>query len=440
MSTGYVVFAKENPRAMKKKGGVFGRWLAAMMFAGLALLAAGAWQVVGAEALDDAAPDIGMWLALTGVYAGCALAAWVALKLSNWRGDEAFAGGMFVLCALGMLVQARLGVFAKEGVWTSMTGLGMPAGTAVFVAAAIFLKGGRLNDKAWLGYACYALAIVALAGMRLFGREYRGGFYLPGGLNPTEIVKPLLVVFTAAFLHRRGKMFAQTQLGLPMPPAREMLLFGALWLVPMALVFALRDLGFLILLNMALVVMLYAATGRFRYIPLGVLAGAAVCTLMAAITRNAAARVAMWRDPFTDPTGKGWQALHALMAMFAGGTFGAGLGEGTPGVVPIVTSDFVYASVAEELGLLGCLLALAFYAAWFARGWRVAGAAGNGFTLLLGVGIVASLAAQTLVNIAGVAKALPMTGVTLPLVSQGSSSLVVVMGMCGLLAALSDRR
>jgi len=419
---------------------VFGRLLGGMMLAGLALLTAGAWRVVGAEARNDAAPEVGMWLALAGVYAGCAAAAWVALKIFNWRGDEAFAGGMFVLCALGMLVQARLGVFAKEGVWATMTGLGMPAGTIVFLAAALLLKGGRMGDRAWPGYACYALAVATLAGMRVFGCEYRGGFYLPGGLNPTEIVKPLLAVFTAAFLHRRGKFFAQTQMGIPAPPAREMFLFGALWLVPMALVFALRDLGFLILLNMALVAVLYAATGRFRYIPLGVLAGTAVCALMAAATRNAAARVAVWRDPFADPTGKGWQALHALMAMFAGGTFGAGLGEGTPGGVPIVTSDFVYAAMAEELGLLGCLLVLVLYAAWFARGWRVAGAAGNGFTQLLGAGLVASLAAQTLVNIAGVAKALPMTGVTLPLISQGSSSLVVVMGMCGMLAALSDRR
>jgi len=430
----------KKPPAVKKRGGAFGRLLGGMMFAGLALLAAGAWQVIGAEARGDAPPDVGMWAALVAVYAGCAAAAWLALNLSNWRGDEAVAGGMFFLCAFGMLVQARLGVFAREGVWTSMTGLGMPAGTVVFVLAAVFLKGGRMNGRAWLGWACYALAVATLAGMRVFGREYRGGFYLPGMLNPTEIVKPLLVVFTAAFLHRRGKLFAQTQLGVPMPPAREMLLFGALWLAPMALVFALRDLGFLILLNMALVVMLCAATGRFRYIPLGVLAGTAVCALMAALARNAAARVAMWRDPFADPTGKGWQALHALMAMFSGGTFGAGLGHGTPGVVPIVSSDFVYAAVAEELGLPGCLLLLAFYAAWFARGWRAAGAAGDGFTVLLGAGLVASLAAQTLVNIAGVAKALPMTGVTLPLVSQGSSSLVVVMGMCGILAALSDRR
>ena len=419
---------------------MFGHVLAGMMLAGLALLVSGAvMAAASARDLEDGAAAQGVDIVVA-VYAACAVVAWLVLRFSNWRGDEAFAGGMFVLCALGLLLQARLGVFAREGVWTSMTGLWMPAGTVVFLVAAIALGNGRMKNGGWLGYACYALAIAALAAMRVFGREYRGGYYLPGMLNPTEIVKPLLVVFTAAFLCNRGKNFAHTHMGVPMPPVRDMLLLGALWMVPTALVFTLHDLGLLLLLNMTLVVMLYAASGRLRYIPLGVLAGAGVCALLAMVARNAAARIAVWRDPFTDPTGKGWQALHALMAMFAGGTFGTGLGGGTPGVVPIVASDFIYAAVAEELGLLGCLLLLAVYVAWFARGWRVAAAAGNGFGMLLGAGLVASLATQTLANIAGVAKALPMTGVTLPLLSQGGSSLVVVMGVCGMLAALSDRR
>ncbi|MCL1888411.1 MAG: FtsW/RodA/SpoVE family cell cycle protein, partial [Kiritimatiellaeota bacterium] len=354
--------------------------------------------------------------------------------------DEGLAGGMFVLCALGLLVQGRLGVFDRPGVWRSMTGLGMPAGTVAFLAATVALKNNRVKDRAWLGPACYALSLAVLAAMLVFGRRYRGGLYLPGLVNPTEVVKPLLVVFSAAFLQRRGKAFARTQMGLPMPPRRDLLLFGALWLVPMALVFGQSDLGLMMLLNMALVAMLCAASGRFRYLPLGVAAGVAACAAMAAFSCHAAVRVAVWRDPFSDAAGKGWQALQALMAMFAGGTFGAGLGGGAPQTVPIVTSDFAYAAIAEELGLLGCLLLCGLYAAWFARGWRIAGAAGGGFAALLGAGLVASLAAQALVNLAGVTKALPMTGVTLPFISQGSSSLVVVMATAGILAALSDRK
>ncbi|MCL1888427.1 MAG: hypothetical protein FWF96_06110, partial [Kiritimatiellaeota bacterium] len=237
-----------------------GRVLAGMMLAGLALLALGG--VVATAANRDALGETPTFnfQTIVAVYAACAAVSWGVLRFSKWRGDEAFVGGMFVLCALGLLIQGRLGVFAKEGVWRSMTGLGMPAGTVVFLCAAVFLKGGRMKNWDWLGYVCYALAVAVLAGMRVLGREYRGGYYLPGMLNPTEVVKPLLVLFTAAFLQRRGKVFAQTRMGFPMPPARDMFLLGVLWVVPMALVFTLHDLGFLILLNMALVVMLSAAS------------------------------------------------------------------------------------------------------------------------------------------------------------------------------------
>jgi len=423
---------------MKTKHNGVGWTLIAMMFAGLVLLAAGALRVTGVEGAEEGGNLFEMWTRIVMVYAGCAAGAWVVLKISGWRGDESFVGGMFVLCALGLLIQGRLGVFAKEGVWLTMTGLGAPAGTIAFLVTTLFLKNGRLKNWDWLGYVCYALALGVLAAMIAFGREYRGGIYLPGKINPTEIIKPLLVIFTAAFLHRRGKVFAVTQMGVPMPPLRDMLLLGVLWLLPMALVFKLQDLGLLMLLNVVLVVMLCAASGRFRYIPLGVLVGVAAGVVMGLVSSNAAARFAMWRDPFADATGKGWQALHGLMAMFAGGTFGAGLGEGTPEVVPIVTSDFVYAAIAEELGLLGCALLVALYVFWFSRGWRIAGAAQGGFAPLLGAGLVASLAAQAFFNLAGVVKLLPMTGITLPLISQGSSSIVAVMAVCGIIAALSD--
>jgi len=108
--------------------------------------------------------------------------------------------------------------------------------------------------------------------------------------------------------------------------------------------------------------------------------------------------------------------------------------------VPIVTSDFVYAAVAEEIGLVGCALLLIVYATLFSRGLRAAGATKTPFERLLCVGLTASLATQTIFNVAGVTKALPMTGITLPLISHGGSSLITTLLIAGMLTGLSDRK
>jgi cell division protein FtsW (lipid II flippase) len=126
--------------------------------------------------------------------------------------------------------------------------------------------------------------------------------------------------------------------------------------------------------------------------------------------------------------------------MYSGGLWGSGIGAGAPHTVPIATSDFIYAAWAEELGLVGCALLLAVYAILFARGWRAAAAASTPFLTGLGAGLTAALAFQTLINVAGVTKALPLTGITLPFISHGGSSLVICLIMAGLLAAVSDRR
>lgn len=427
-------------RRKKKKDAPFGYMLAAMMAAGLVLLVAGALRTLGVEMREEGmATMAGMWSQLALLYTGVCAAVWCMLKFGGWRGDEGFAGGVFMLLATGLLLQGRLHVF-DNGVWSTMSGISVAVGGAGFAVAALALRGDRLKNAAWLGWGCYAAAIAVLLAMLVFGKPYRGGIYLPGRINPTEIIKPLLVVFAAMFLQARGKAFALTQLGVPAPPLRDLAVLAGLWMVPLALVFGLKDLGLLMLLNAVLVVMLYAASGRFRYLPLGVLAGTAACAALGMVARNVAERLAMWRDPFADVTGKGWQVLHSLTAFFAGGVFGSGLGEGMPEAVPIVSSDFVYAAVAEELGLLGCVLLVLVYFAWFLRGWRIATASNNAFAMLLAAGLTASLAVQALFNIAGVSKALPMTGITLPFLSQGGNSLIAVMLTAGIIAAVSDAK
>ena len=203
---------------------------------------------------------------------------------------------------------------------------------------------------------------------------------------------------------------------------------------------ALKDLGLMMLLNAVLIVMLFAIARSTGYLALGVAAVTAAGFGVQFISANARTRFDVWLNPFADPTGKGWQILQALAAMYSGGLWGAGLGAGVPQSVPIVTSDFVYAAVAEEIGLVGCALLLLVYATLFSRGLRAAGAAKTPFERLLCVGLTGSLAVQTILNVAGVTKALPMTGITLPLISHGGSSLITTLLIAGLLTGLSDRK
>ena len=374
-----------------------------------------------------------------GVYAVGVPVALLWLKLSDWKGDAGLVGAVFLLCGIGLVIQFRMGSFA-QGLANPFALMPFPLGLLAFLIGASLTGKGRGSWLAGAGWLAYFAALAVLAGMLVLGRRYRGGMYMPGNMNPTEIVKPLLVFFLAAYLSRRQKAFSETQNGIPVPPFPALLGLILLWGVPMLVTIALKDLGLMVLLNAILIVMLFAIARSTGYLALGLAAVTAAGFGVQLISAHAQARFDVWLNPFTDPTGKGWQILQALAAMYSGGLWGAGLGSGVPQSVPIVTSDFVYAAMAEEIGLVGCGLILMVYASLFSRGFRAAGAARTPFERLLCVGLTGSLAVQTILNVAGVTKALPMTGITLPLISHGGSSLITTLLVTGLLVGLSDRK
>lgn len=361
------------------------------------------------------------------------------LRLTGWRGDAGLLGAVFMLCGIGLVVQFRMGSFAHGLAKPAML-LPFPLGLVAFWAGAALTGKSRGVWLASLRWPAWIAALTVLLLMLVLGRSYRGGVYLPGNMNPSEIVKPLLVIFLAAWLSRRQKAFSETQAGIPVPPLSELLGLALLWGIPMLLIIALKDLGLMMLLNAILIIMLFAVARTTGYLAIGLAAVTAAGFGVQFLSAHARARFDVWLHPFADPTGKGWQILQALAAMYSGGLWGAGLGAGVPHSVPIVTSDFIYAAVAEEIGLAGCALLLLMYAVLFSRGLRVAGAARTPFERLLGIGLTASLATQTILNVAGVTKALPMTGITLPLISHGGSSLITTLLIAGMLAGLSDRK
>ena len=425
--------------ASSRKSGFFSPFLSATiiyLFSAISVIAA-CLTVTGVWANDFSAMPWDQMIPI-GIYLVGFPMILIGLKIVGWRGDAAIIGAVMMLSGMGLVIQLRMGSFAR-GLEAPLALLPFPLGLSAFLLAATLTSKGR---GAWTRILCWVLyltALGAMAAMLVLGQRYRGGFYLPGNINPSEIVKPLLVFFLAAYLSRRKNEFSEpTTSGIPMPPITTLLGLTILWSIPMLFTVLLHDLGLAGLLSAILMVMLFAVSKRTGYLAIGLVIVLAGCFGMQLISANAQSRFDIWLNPFSDATGKGWQTLQALSAMYSGGLWGSGLGAGLPNTVPIVSSDFVYAAIAEEMGLVGCALLLLVFLILFSRGFRASAAARTPYERLLCIGLTASLAVQTLFNIGGVTKALPMTGITLPFVSHGGSSLITSLFIAGLICGLSD--
>lgn len=397
---------------------------------------AAAFPVAATRLMNDETVTGAFFAPLVLWLGAAALAFWWA-RPAVYRGDRAFVALTTLLLGLGVAVQLRLGTWEES--WHAWR-----AYAPLLVGVGGFLFGERFLSPAllarWLPRLRWALWLGALGVLGIlfvFGRSYRGGFFLPGQINPSELAKMFLVAFAAAWLPTRAEGLSRTLFGLPFPPLRDALALAFAWGIPLLGAVAVRDLGLALILCLTLVLMLTALTRRPGWLALGLGAAALAGWAVRLVSAHTRARFDVWLDPFRDPLGKGWQIGQSLCAQYAGGLWGTGLGEGTPRAVPIVSSDFVYAALAEEWGLLGCALLLGLFWLWVMRAARAGAAAADPTLRLLGAGIAALLGTQILLNVGGVTKALPMTGITLPLLSQGGFSLLTVLLLCGLTAALS---
>ena len=341
----------------------------------------------------------------------------------------AFSCIVLLLAAGGFLYQVRL----AEALPSARTAMPLAAGLFLFAVLSTVFAHGRLRvlmAKPWLHYA---LAAALLAALMVFGRRYRGGLYLPGRINPSEFVKLFFVMFAAGHLangrNADGRLSVRTL-------AVQAAAFGLLALE----IAVVRDFGLLAQLGLTWTAIVFAASWWWG-IAVFAGGGAVAALVLSHPVGHLAVRMAVWRDPFSDATGSGWQTLQGLAALVSGGWLGKGMGLGEVHAVPIVSSDFVYAAVAEETGFLGCAVLVSLWIALLllALGPHLRGQSPeDDGPLFLAVGLAMSLGIQLFLNIAGVLNALPMTGITLPLLSHGGCSLVAVLAMCGLLNAASS--
>lgn len=376
-------------------------------------------------------------------------AAWLACALSaHWAGRRYLPGHDPYLLPI---------IFALSGwglalIWRLAPGFGLRQTLWLVVATAALLGVVLLpGDLRWLRRYRYTwlaagLALAALTFVAGVNPEGPGPRLWLGALGvfvqPTEVLKLLLVVFLAAYLaDRRDQLFAPDAgppAGLnPFARLPYFLPLLTVWGFSMLIVFAQRDLGMGMLYFAAFLVMLYLASGQAAYVLAGGILLALGAVVGYALFDVVRVRVDAWWNPWLDPSGRSFQIVQSLIALAAGGLFGRGPGLGAPTLVPVAHSDFIFAALAEEWGLAGMLAMLGLLAVLVFRGLHLALRAHGAFHQLLAGGLAALLGLQALLIIAGVIRAAPLTGVTLPFVSYGGSSLVVSFVMAGLLLKLS---
>jgi cell division protein FtsW (lipid II flippase) len=257
----------------------------------------------------------------------------------------------------------------------------------------------------------------------------------------------ILVIFLAGYLSENRALIVEqdTRIGpLRLPPLPYLAPMVVMWAIALGIVVIQRDLGAALLFFGVFLAMLYVATGRFSLVVIGLILFVLGSAFMATLFETVRTRVDIWLDPFADPLGAGFQVVQALHAFARGGLLGVGLGAGLPEIggrppIPAVHTDFPLAAIGEELGLLGVVAILGLFLVVVERGMRIGAAAADDFRSLLAVGLALVIGIQAFIIAAGNLKVLPLTGVTLPFISYGGSSLLANAVIIGLLLALSDK-
>ncbi len=356
------------------------------------------------------------------------------------------------LTAWGFVVTARVAVnfLPRQETWMV---IGLVALCAV-VASRDRLRWLRRYKYTWLIAALGLLGATLLLGVNPTGVGARlwlsvGGLFV----QPSEILRLLMIAFLAAYFSERvavgqwsvGSSGERWHLGLrghtlqeirksfaPLAPTL------AMWLVALALLASQQDLGAATLLLLTYAFMLYLATGQLLLPGLGLVMLAFMGVIGYQLSSRVALRINIWLNPFSDAKGTSFQIVQSLIAVASGGVFGQGPGQGRPDYVPAVHTDFPFAAIGEEFGLIGALAVLALFAILIMRAWRIARSSPSAYALLLAGGIAALFVIQVLVIIGGNLGLLPLTGVTLPFISYGGSSLLVSYTAVGLLIRLSS--
>lgn len=290
------------------------------------------------------------------------------------------------------------------------------------------------------------LVLPLVPGLRLRGAAaYVWVSVGPLNFQPGEIAKITLAIFFAGFLVARRDSLAMVGrkiLFIRLPRARDLGPILVVWVLALGVIVGEHDLGTGLLLFGMFVAMLYVATGRTSWIVLGLLLAAGGAYAAAHILSYVEGRITNWLHAFDgtlyDDRGGSFQVVNGVFGLAHGGLFGTGLGQGRPDITPAANSDFIIASLGEELGLVGVFAILCLYLLFVSRGFRIGFSGPDDFGKLLAVGLAFVFALQVFIVVGGVMRVIPETGLTTPFLAAGGSSLVANWMIAALLLRISD--
>ncbi|MFC2764875.1 MAG: FtsW/RodA/SpoVE family cell cycle protein, partial [Lancefieldella parvula] len=380
--------------------------------------------------VETMAVPIGLFAAFT--------VAHIAIRFLAPAADPAILPIVFVLSGIGITMVTRLSpnLAVNQTIWLFIS-------VVVMIVVLAIIR--NLDALADYKYSIGILGVILLLLPIVIGQDRYGSrlwiSFGPFTFQPGEIAKIAITLFLAFYLalNREALSVSMRSVGPFRIPRFKMLLpLFVMWGISLIVVIFERDLGSALLFFVFFVIMLYVATGRASYVFVSVALLAIGGVVLYHFFSHVQTRVNIWLDPFKDPSGDGFQIVQSLYSIADGGLAGTGIDKGMPTLIPVVESDFIFSAIAEEMGLFGGAAIITLFLLLTVRGLATAARAKSDSSAFAAAGLTSVLAFQTFLIIAGVTKLMPLTGVTLPFMSQGGSSLLSSFIIVALLLRAGD--
>lgn len=399
---------------------------------------------------DELVSDVS--LTYGGVFLGLCFVAHLIIRFTLPDADPYLFPLVAVLACFGLVMIFRIDEdLARDQAQWFVIGL------IVFAATILLLRRDyRVLERYRYTIALVGIVLLLLPRVPVIGEQVNGAYLGIGigpiSFQPAELSKICIIIFLASYLRDTRQVLVQGArrfAGLTLPPLKHLAPLLVVWGAAMVLLVFIRDLGSSLMFYGAFLAIIYIATDRASFVVIGLGMFGLGAWFFASTVGHVANRIDAWRHPFDDElydaVGGSYQIAQSLFAQADGGVAGAGLGQAlitTPGgqpILPAAQTDLIYALITNELGLAGAAGVLVIYLLVTERGMRIAMLAQDSFSTLLAAGLSAVFALQVFVIVGGVVKLIPLTGVTLPFISYGGSSIVANFILLALLLLVSDR-
>ncbi len=377
-------------------------------------------------ALLSAANDWQLNVAYVGIgFLGLFLLIYSVLVICN-MGDKFLVLIAFMLMTIGVIMICRLDMVlgARQILWIG-------AGGIVFFLTYCIFYNIRFWNRLWIVYAVGGVALFLLT--LIFGKTVNGSKNWidvgPIAFQPAEITKILYIMFLAC---KYSGSFNK-----PFLKISPMFMTGAVTYLDILFLVLQRDWGTILVIFLIYIFMIYVYEEDKRFLWLNVISAAIVAVLGYFFLYHIQVRVSVWLNPWNDVPNKGYQIAQSLFAIASGGYFGRGIGNGAPDYIPEVHTDFIFSAICEEMGVFGGAAIIILYFLFAYRCFKITLNTQNLYNKAVGLGLTLMFSIQTFIIIGGVIKFIPLTGITLPFISYGGTSIVVSFASLGIMQAIS---